>query len=118
MAPEVIICALRPKENPKGYTPAVDMWSIGVLLYVMLCRRLPFDADAAEREATSDEREAERRLRQRIMSGKFRQMHDVSPPLSLEAKDLIHSLLQVDPKKRCTIDGALAHPFMQRTNGR
>ena len=114
MAPEVIFCALRPKENPNGYTPAVDMWSIGVLLYVMLCRRLPFDADAAERAAMSDEREAERSLRARIMSGKFRSMHDVSPPLSADARELIQMLLQVNPKKRLNVDQALAHPFMRR----
>ncbi len=118
MAPEVISCALWPKENPNGYTAAVDMWSIGVLLYVMLCRRLPFDADVAEREAITDQREAERRLRIRIISGKFRSMHDVSPPLSMEAKELIRKLLQVNPEKRCTIDEALAHPFMQRTKGK
>ena len=113
MAPEVIYCAVRPKENPNGYTPAVDMWSIGVLLYVMLCRRLPFDADAAERAATTDEREAERRLRARIMSGNFRSMHDVSPPLSANARELIEMLLQVNPKKRFNVDQALAHSFMQ-----
>ena len=112
MAPEVIYCALNPKQNPQGYTPAVDLWSIGVLLYVMLCRRLPFDADAHERASTTDEHEAERRLRNRIMAGTFRPMHDVSPPLSLEAISLIKQLLEVSPTDRLTVDEALASPWM------
>ena len=112
MAPEVIFCALNPKENPQGYTPAVDLWSIGVLLYVMLCRRLPFDADARERAATTDEHEAERRLRNRIMAGTFRSMHDVSPPLSPEATQLIQQLLEVSPTDRLTVDEALASAWM------
>jgi serine/threonine protein kinase len=114
MAPEVIFCALNPKENPHGYTPAVDLWSIGVLLYVMLCRRLPFDADARERAATTDEHEAERRLRNRIMAGTFRSMHDVSPPLSLEATQLIQQLLEVSPTDRLTVDEALASAWMTK----
>jgi|TARA_B110000208_G_C11692019_1_gene402623 serine/threonine protein kinase len=112
MAPEIIFCQLNPTTNSNGYTPKVDLWSIGVLLYVMLCRRLPFDAPPQERAATTDEFEAERRLRNRIMAGAFRPMSDVSPPLSPEACDLITQLLEVSPSDRLSVEEALSSPWM------
>ena len=72
----------------------------------------PYLPPTIVKAATTDENEAERRLRNRIMSGTFRPMHDVSPPISPEASQLIKQLLEVSPTDRLTVDEALASPWM------
>jgi carbon catabolite-derepressing protein kinase len=79
-APEVI--------SGKYYSgPEIDVWSCGVILYVMLCGQLPFDDDHIPT------------LFKKINSGVFR----LPSFLSSTAKDLLSSMLTVDPLKRITI---------------
>ncbi|KAH8111878.1 Pkinase-domain-containing protein [Phellopilus nigrolimitatus] len=87
-APEVIRGAL--------YTgPEVDVWSSGVILYVMLCGRLPF------------ENEDVGRLFQQIAEG----VYFLPNYLSADARSLINGMLHVDPVKRMTISDIMAHPW-------
>lgn len=80
-APEVI--------NGKLYAgPEVDVWSCGVMLYVMLCGRLPFDDEYIPL------------LFKKISGGIFSLPSYLSP----EAKQLLSSMLVVDPLKRITIE--------------
>ena len=67
-----------------------DIWSSGVILYAMLCGCLPFDDYSEDR------------LYSKIIKGNF-----VYPPMieiSEEVKNLINSILVVNPKKRYSID--------------
>ncbi|PVU90272.1 hypothetical protein BB559_000100 [Furculomyces boomerangus] len=87
-APEVI--------NGKLYAgPDVDVWSCGVILYVMLCGKLPFDDENIPS------------LFKKISSGIF------STPsyVSFGAKELIHKMLIVDPLKRITISEIRKNPW-------
>ncbi|RJE22462.1 calcium calmodulin-dependent protein kinase [Aspergillus sclerotialis] len=91
-APEVML--------KKGHGKAVDMWSLGVITYTLLCGYSPFRA-----ENLTD-------LIEECRSGQIifhdRYWRDVSK----DAKDFILSLLQVDPSKRATSEVALKHTWL------
>mmetsp|Transcript_10010 Transcript_10010/g.29563 ORF Transcript_10010/g.29563 Transcript_10010/m.29563 type:complete len:332 (-) Transcript_10010:498-1493(-) len=85
----------------KGYGLEVDMWSVGVILYILLCGFPPFYEDELPA------------LFKQIMSGRF----DFPSPwwdnISNDAKGLVNSLLIVDPKKRLSAEQVLAHKWIQ-----
>ncbi|KDQ62967.1 hypothetical protein JAAARDRAFT_120371 [Jaapia argillacea MUCL 33604] len=87
-APEVIRGGL--------YTgPEIDVWSCGVILYVMLCGRLPFEDEDVQTLFT------------KISQGQYHMPSYLSP----DARGLINSMLAVDPVKRITVPEILTHPF-------
>ncbi|KAG0706690.1 kinase-like domain-containing protein [Suillus ampliporus] len=87
-APEVIRGGL--------YTgPEIDVWSCGVILYVMLCGRLPFEDDDVQT------------LFNKISQGSYH----MPSYLSADARGLINFMLAVDPVKRITIPEITQHPF-------
>jgi len=94
VAPEVL------EQNPGGYGPEVDCWSIGVILYILLCGFPPF----------YDESNAV--LFQLIKKGQYTMPSPYWDDVSEGAKDLVKQLLTVDPKKRATIKNVLAHPWI------
>jgi serine/threonine protein kinase len=93
VAPEVLL--------NEGYDASVDMWSIGVILYILLCGFPPFYS-----ENTPE-------LFEQIINGSYDFPSPYWDKVSLSARDLITKLLQVDPKKRFTPDQCLSHPWIK-----
>ena len=92
VAPEVL--------KNKGYTKAVDMWSIGVIMYILLCGFPPF----------YEENTAQ--LFEQIMAGRYDFPDPYWTNISPSAKELIQKLLVVDAEGRYTADQVLAHPWI------
>lgn len=93
VAPEVL--------RQENYTKAVDLWSLGVILYILLCGFPPF-----YHPKTSE-------LYRLIKKGEYDFPAPYWTDVSDSAKDLITKLLQVDPKKRLTAEEVLKHPWVQ-----
>jgi serine/threonine protein kinase len=93
VAPEIL--------GGKTYGMACDMWSLGVIVYILLCGYPPF--------ASSNQSD----LFKRIMSGRYRFDEAQWGGVSAPAKDFITKLLVVDPARRATAEEAMAHPWLQ-----
>ena len=96
LAPEVQAAAGSGSETGKYGTPA-DMWSLGVIIYIILCGFPPFDQAEYKRMGAAV---------------RWGFVHDPWPQVSALAKDVITQLLQADPDTRMTVDGLLAHPWL------
>ena len=83
-------------EGKKYLGPKVDIWSLGVVLYVMACGSLPFDGTTLQS------------LRSRVLNGKFR----IPYFMSNELEHLLRHILVVDPEKRYSIAQIKLHKWM------
>ncbi|XP_034940143.1 calcium/calmodulin-dependent protein kinase type 1-like isoform X2 [Chelonus insularis] len=92
VAPEVLA--------QKPYGKAVDVWSIGVISYILLCGYPPF----------YDENDAN--LFAQILKGEFEFDSPYWDDISDSAKDFIHKLMCVNVEERYTCKQALAHPWI------
>nr|ACG37185.1 calcium-dependent protein kinase, isoform AK1 [Zea mays] len=92
MAPEVL---------KRNYGPEIDIWSAGVILYILLCGVPPFWA------------ETEQGVAQAILRGNIDFKREPWPNVSDNAKDLVRHMLEPDPKLRLTAKQVLEHHWLQ-----
>jgi serine/threonine protein kinase len=84
------------------YDKAVDMWSIGVITYILLGGYPPFHD------------ENQKALFRKIKKGEFEFHEEYWDCVSDEAKDFISNLIKVNPKERMSCDDAHKHPWLKR----
>ncbi|CAN1171943.1 Calcium-dependent protein kinase 32, partial [Linum perenne] len=95
MAPEVL---------KRNYGPEIDVWSAGVILYILLCGVPPFWA------------ETEQGVARAIIRSVLDFKRDPWPKVSDNAKDLVKKMLNPDPKRRLTAQEVLDHPWLQNSS--
>ncbi|KAI3816966.1 hypothetical protein L1987_10751 [Smallanthus sonchifolius] len=99
VAPEVLL---------KRYGKEIDVWSAGVILYILLSGVPPFWG-----ESMMVVSETENSMFKEILEGNLDLKSPPWPTISVGAKDLISKMLTKNPKKRITADKALEHPWLK-----
>jgi serine/threonine protein kinase len=84
-----------------AYDKAIDVWALGIIVFVLLCGCLPFDDDSSR---ITSEVVARKKFALRFP----RWASNLSP----SAKELLQKLLDVNPKTRITAEEALRHPWV------
>ncbi|PON97582.1 Serine/threonine protein kinase [Trema orientale] len=92
---------IAPEVLKRRYGPEVDIWSVGVMLYILLCGVPPFWA------------ESEHGIFNAILRGHIDFTSDPWPSISTGAKDLVRKMLHSDPKQRLTAFQVLNHPWIK-----
>jgi len=97
MAPELV--ALRDVDG--GYGKPVDIWALGVVLYILLSGIHPFQIEDEEQMLTN------------IQAGKWKWLGRNWDKVSDDAKDLITKMLDANPRSRPNVKECLAHPWFK-----
>ena len=95
VAPEVL--------QGKPYDKSVDLWSIGIITFLLLCGYLPFDDKHSERE-----------IARQTIQDPVPYDDKIWSKISPEAKTFVDGLLQKKPEKRYTIKEVLEHPWIKK----
>ena len=90
---------IAPEVLNETYDEKCDIWSCGVILYVLLCGYPPFNGDT------------DVEIMQNVKSGKFQFPPEEWDSISDDAKNLIKKMLEYEPAKRISAMEALQHPW-------
>jgi calcium/calmodulin-dependent protein kinase I len=97
VAPEVL--------THENYSSQVDLWSVGVIVYILLCGFPPFYGDN------------DAQMFKKIKAGQYKFLAPYWDPISDDAKDFVAKLLVVKPDKRMDATAALAHKWLAGKGG-
>ncbi|KAL4492576.1 hypothetical protein ABPG72_007689 [Tetrahymena utriculariae] len=92
VAPEIL--------TKKPYDEKCDVWSLGVIMYILLCGYPPFWG------------QTDQEIYEKVKKGKFEFYDEDWADRSSDSKDLITKMLQYDPKERISATEAYAHPWI------
>lgn len=92
---------IAPEVLRKKYDEKCDVWSLGVILFILLCGYPPFGGSS------------DQEILKRVEKGKFTFDPQDWANISSEVKDLIKAMLEYDPTKRISATDALQHPWVR-----
>jgi len=95
VAPEVL--------QRNGYGKECDVWSAGVIVYILLCGCPPFDMEASVPQ-----------IYEQILAGDYDFPEEFWEGISEEGKDLVKRMLCMDVSKRITCRDCLEHPWLAK----
>lgn len=90
-----------PEVLDKSYTSQCDLWSLGVVVFILLVGYMPFAGTEGHQV-------------QMIRKGKYNMRPEAWKRVSKEANEFIAQLLVVDPEKRMNAEAALNHMWLQK----
>ncbi|XP_022601039.1 MAP kinase-activated protein kinase 2 [Seriola dumerili] len=99
VAPEVL--------GPEKYDKSCDMWSLGVIMYILLCGYPPFYSNHGLAISPG--------MKKRIKMGQYEFPNPEWSDVSEEAKQLIRTLLKTEPTQRMTITEFMNHPWINQS---
>ncbi|XP_078270491.1 MAP kinase-activated protein kinase 2-like isoform X1 [Rhinoraja longicauda] len=99
VAPEVL--------GPEKYDKSCDMWSLGVIMYILLCGYPPFYSNHGLAISPG--------MKKRIRMGQYEFPNPEWSEVSEEAKDLIRQVLKTDPTERMTITEFMNHSWINQS---
>jgi len=121
MAPEIVEAFIEDNEQDLKYDKRCDLWSLGVMLYILLCGYPPFSGQCGancgwnQGEACDD---CQANLFNNIQQGRF-EFHTAEwAHVSKGAKDLISGLLIKDARRRLSAASVLGHPWLETNSNR
>lgn len=99
MAPEIL---KRTSIGTRSYNAMIaDIWSLGICLYAMLTRTFPFRVNASQQSILKAQ-----------INRRWKFPRAIRTLISEELKDLVWHMLDPDPYRRITINGVVAHPWI------
>lgn len=93
---------IAPEVLNESYDEKCDIWSCGVILYILLCGYPPFNG-----ENDTD-------IMKAVRKGAYEFPVEEWATVSKEAKDLISNMLKYDPKSRLSAKDSLVHSWIKK----
>ena len=97
---------IAPEVLKKHYDEKCDLWSCGVIMYILLSGRPPFGGDN------------DKEIMDKVIIGKYDLETSPFDKLSSSGKDLIQKLLMIEPNKRLSAEQALTHPWFKENKSK
>ena len=97
---------IAPEVLNEVYDEKCDIWSAGVIFYILLCGYPPFNG------------ETDKEIMEAVKKGEFDFPEEEWSVITEEGKDLIKKMLTYDPKKRLSASQVLSHPWFSTFKGK